>query len=79
MHERQAKGLCMFCDEFFSLGHQLKHKRSQIFVMECNKEKIEDESIEENGQVADVTSEKPQVEPTQSQLTLTVGPQHSTT
>nr|VDD52238.1 unnamed protein product [Brassica oleracea] len=34
MQDRRSKGLCMFCDEAFTPGHQLKHKRSQIFVME---------------------------------------------
>lgn len=32
MQNRRAKGLCMFCDELFTPGHQLKHKRAQIYV-----------------------------------------------
>ncbi|KAF3538415.1 hypothetical protein F2Q69_00024854 [Brassica cretica] len=36
MQDRRSKGLCMFCDEPFTPGHQLKHKRSQIYVMECD-------------------------------------------
>lgn len=35
MQQRRAKGLCMFCDEQFSPGHHLKHKHSQIYVLEC--------------------------------------------
>lgn len=35
MQDRRAKGLCMFCDEVYTPGHSQKHKRSQIFVMEC--------------------------------------------
>lgn len=37
MQERRAKGLCMFCDEAFAPGHQLKHKRSQIYVWRVTK------------------------------------------
>lgn len=44
MAERRAKGLCMFCDEQFTPGHQLKHKRSQLLVLEID----EDESPEED-------------------------------
>ncbi|CAH2051270.1 unnamed protein product [Thlaspi arvense] len=36
MQDRRAQGLCMFCDEAFTPGHQLKHKRSQIYVLECD-------------------------------------------
>lgn len=35
MQDRKAKGLCMFCEEPYSPGHHLKHKRTQIFTMEC--------------------------------------------
>jgi hypothetical protein len=43
MAERRAQGLCMFCDEQFTPGHQFKHKRYQINVLEiadddCNGE-----------------------------------------
>lgn len=38
MQERKSKGLCMFCDEPFTPGHQLKHRRTQIFVMDCEEE-----------------------------------------
>lgn len=34
MADRRAKGLCMFCDEPFTPSHQLKHKRTQLLVME---------------------------------------------
>ncbi|PNX71153.1 retrotransposon-related protein [Trifolium pratense] len=34
--ERRSKGLCMFCDEQFTPGHQFKHKRSQIMVLELD-------------------------------------------
>lgn len=36
MQDRRSKGLCMFCDEPFTPGHQLKYKHSQIYVMECD-------------------------------------------
>ncbi|MCI54472.1 hypothetical protein A2U01_0075722, partial [Trifolium medium] len=38
MSERKAKGLCMFCDEAFTPGHQLEHRRTQLFVMELDDE-----------------------------------------
>ncbi|GAU17014.1 hypothetical protein TSUD_37720 [Trifolium subterraneum] len=34
MEERRTKGLCMFCDEVFTPGHQVKHRRNQLMVME---------------------------------------------
>lgn len=43
MQERRTKGLCMFCDEPYTPGHHLKHKRSQIFVMECEEDELEEE------------------------------------
>lgn len=52
MAERRVESLYMFCDEPFTLGHQLKHKRSQLLVMEMDKEETVDEEleiIEENG------------------------------
>ncbi|XP_056846670.1 uncharacterized protein LOC130497684 [Raphanus sativus] len=38
MQDRRAKGLCMFCDEVYTPGHSAKHKRAQIFVMECEED-----------------------------------------
>ncbi|KAL8153775.1 hypothetical protein V2J09_011535 [Rumex salicifolius] len=35
MQERRRNGMCMFCEEPFSPGHHLKHKKSQVYVMEC--------------------------------------------
>ncbi|KAL8151213.1 hypothetical protein V2J09_021021 [Rumex salicifolius] len=40
MQERRRNGMCMFCDEPFSPGHHLKHKRSQIYVMECEEDEL---------------------------------------
>ncbi|KAL8138945.1 hypothetical protein V2J09_004946 [Rumex salicifolius] len=36
MQDRHFKGLCMFCDEAYTPEHRLKHRKSQIYVMECN-------------------------------------------
>ena len=33
-NERRMKGLCMYCDEKYTLGHNLKHKRAQFYVFE---------------------------------------------
>lgn len=35
MNERRAKGLCYYCDEKFTKDHYLKHKKTQLFSMEC--------------------------------------------
>ena len=64
MQDRRAKGLCMFCDEAFSPGHQLKHKRSQIVVMECEDEDDDGDSLIENEKITDITDEEVQAEPT---------------
>lgn len=44
----------MFYDEPFTPGHQLKHKRSQLLVIEMEDDELVDEGIEvikENGVV----------------------------
>ena len=64
MQDRRAKGLCMFCDEAFTPGHQLKHKRSQIFVMECEDEDDDEDPLLENEKITDLTDEEAQAEPT---------------
>ncbi|XP_056860229.1 uncharacterized protein LOC130508648 [Raphanus sativus] len=43
MQERKRKGLCMFCEEPFTPGHQLKHKRAQILYLETENEDSEEE------------------------------------
>lgn len=40
MQDRRAKGLCMFCDEVYTPGHSLKHKKAQIFFMECEDDDV---------------------------------------
>lgn len=42
----------MFCDETYTPGHHLKHKRSQIFVMECDEENDWELSDEDEPTVA---------------------------
>lgn len=46
MTKRKAKGLSMFCNEVFTPGHQLKHKRTQFFMMEVEEDDTPDESNE---------------------------------
>ena len=38
MSKRRAAGLCYFCDEKYSPGHYLKHKKTQLFMLECEEE-----------------------------------------
>ena len=40
MQDRREKGLCIFCDEVYTPGHSSKHKRSQIYVMECDDDEL---------------------------------------
>ncbi|KAJ4887324.1 hypothetical protein Rs2_27072 [Raphanus sativus] len=47
MQERKRKGLCMFCEEPFTPGHQLKHKRSQILYLEAEQGEVSDDDDEE--------------------------------
>ncbi|KAL8162265.1 hypothetical protein V2J09_013754 [Rumex salicifolius] len=58
MQESKSKGLCMFCEEPYTPGHQLKHKRSQIYMLECDEvepsDEIVDALIPEDLQVAEV-------------------------
>lgn len=44
MADKKARGLCMFCEEPFTPGHQLKHKRNQLIVLELENE--DDNNIE---------------------------------
>lgn len=46
MADRRAKGLCVFCDEPFTPGHHLKHKKSQLLLMELDDDDSVDEEIE---------------------------------
>lgn len=43
IQERKNKGLCMFCEEQYTPGHHLKHKKAQIYVMECEDDNVDDE------------------------------------
>ncbi|KAL8144068.1 hypothetical protein V2J09_017100 [Rumex salicifolius] len=58
MQERKTKGLCMFCEEPYTPGHHIKHKRAQIFLMEADEEDPSDEVVDaliaEDLQVAEI-------------------------
>lgn len=47
MQERKRKGLCMFCEEPFTPGHHLKHKRSEFLLLEAETESDEEIKLEE--------------------------------
>lgn len=51
MADRRAKGLCMFCDEPFTPRHQLKHRKSQLLVMELE----DDDFFEEEAEISEET------------------------
>ncbi|RDX79620.1 hypothetical protein CR513_39941, partial [Mucuna pruriens] len=46
MADKRATSLCMLYDVQFTPGHQLKHRRSQLLVMEMDDEEPMDEEIE---------------------------------
>ena len=46
MSERRAKGLCYYCDEKFTPDHYLKHKKTQLYAMECEEEDIFHEALD---------------------------------
>lgn len=45
MSDRRAKGLCYFCDEKFWPAHYLTHKKSQLYLLDANKEEEEDAEV----------------------------------
>lgn len=47
MQERKRKGLCMFCEELFTPGHQLKHRRADVLFLEADTEFDEEIALEE--------------------------------
>lgn len=49
MSERKENDLCYHCDEKFTPEHYLKHKKTQLFSMECEEEEgmEDDESKDE--------------------------------
>lgn len=42
MSRRRAEGLCYFCDEKYTPGHYLKHKKTQLFLIDCEEDEEED-------------------------------------
>ncbi|KAF2563650.1 hypothetical protein F2Q70_00014527 [Brassica cretica] len=56
MQERKRKGLCMYCEEPFTPGHQLKHRRSEFLLLEGDPTEFDDEiALEE--QIRETTIE----------------------
>lgn len=60
MSDRRAKGLCYHCDEKYTPGHYLKHKKPQLYSMEIDDEEFfealeEDEHEEEEGDIAHIS------------------------
>ncbi|XP_010491426.2 PREDICTED: uncharacterized protein LOC104769009 [Camelina sativa] len=53
MSERRAKGLCFICDEKYTPEHYLKHKKTQVFMIEVEEEVGEQEYFEEQYETED--------------------------
>lgn len=43
MQERKRKGLCMYCEEPFTPGHQLTHRRSEFLFLEADPTEFDEE------------------------------------
>ncbi|XP_048599755.1 uncharacterized protein LOC125579896 [Brassica napus] len=54
MQERKRKGLCMYCEEPFTPGHQLKHRRSELLLLEADQTEF-DEEIAFDEQIRETT------------------------
>ena len=63
----------MFCDEVYTPGHSLKHKKAQIFIMECDEddELSSDSDVEQEDTVTVEPQDKPQSAPVISVNALT--------
>lgn len=59
MSKRRAEGLCYFCDEKYTPGHYLKHKKTQLFMIEAEEEEEEieeaEQKVEEEGDCAHIS------------------------
>lgn len=42
MSERRAKGLCYYCDEKYTKDHYLKHKKVQLYSLDCGEGEFHD-------------------------------------
>ena len=42
IQERKHKGLCMYCEEPFTSGHQNKHRRSEFLLLEAHPTEFDD-------------------------------------
>ncbi|XP_056850923.1 uncharacterized protein LOC108825184 [Raphanus sativus] len=55
MQERKRKGLCMFCEEPFTPGHHLKHKRAEFLFLDLDAETEFDDEIALVEQIRETT------------------------
>ena len=55
MQEWKRKGLCMFCEEPFTPGHQLKHRRAEFLFLDMEAETEFDEEIALVEQIRETT------------------------
>lgn len=60
MNDRRARGLCIVCDEKYTLGHHLKHKKSQLLMLEVEEDEDQSHSVSE-GDSEEGSEEKVQI------------------
>ncbi|GKC16027.1 retrotransposable element Tf2, partial [Tanacetum coccineum] len=58
MDEKRSKGLCFFCDDKYTFGHNCRGKRPQLFHLEVEEEEYDGEGeLEENDVVVEIPNE----------------------
>lgn len=57
MEETKAKGLCIYCEEPFTPGHQLKHRKAQIFMLEAEGDSDDGEEVENSSEASTDTTQ----------------------
>ncbi|GJS42584.1 hypothetical protein Tco_0567627 [Tanacetum coccineum] len=58
MDEKRSKGLCFFCDDKYTFGHNCRGKRPQLFHLEVEEEEYDGEGeLEENDAVVEMPNE----------------------
>lgn len=53
----------MFCDEVYSPGHNLKHRKSQVYVMEAEDDCFEENALLSNAEIDDLQQPDQSIEP----------------
>lgn len=58
MSERRAKGLCYYCDEKYTPDHHLKHKKTQLFMINYEEVELEQQEAENEDSTVDMMDDE---------------------